>query len=63
MSEEQSYLSYFTPSQMSHEMLEAILVKRQRLAERLVEKVKQSAHWQYQAMTPNHLREGADLWS
>lgn len=43
MSEEQSYLSYFTPSQMSHEMLEAILVKRQSLAARLVEKVKQSA--------------------
>ena len=28
-----------------------------------VEKVKQSEHWQYQAMTPNHLKEGADLWS
>ena len=28
-----------------------------------VEKVKQSAHWQYQAMTPNHLEEGADIWS
>lgn len=28
-----------------------------------VEKVKQSAHWQYQAITPNLLREGADLWS
>jgi RNA ligase len=28
-----------------------------------VEKVKQSAHWQYQAMTPNQLEEGADLWS
>ena len=28
-----------------------------------VEKIKQSAHWQYQAMTPNLLREGADLWS
>ena len=28
-----------------------------------VEKVKQSEHWQYQAMTPNLLREGADLWS
>jgi hypothetical protein len=28
-----------------------------------VEKVKQSSHWQYQAMTPNHLQEGADLWS
>jgi hypothetical protein len=27
-----------------------------------VEKVKQSAHWQYQAMTPNLLREGADIW-
>ena len=28
-----------------------------------VEKVKQSAHWQYQAMTPNQLEHGADLWS
>ena len=28
-----------------------------------VEKVKQSAHWQYQLMTPNLLEEGADLWS
>jgi hypothetical protein len=28
-----------------------------------VEKVKQSDHWQYRAMTPNQLREGADLWS
>jgi hypothetical protein len=28
-----------------------------------VEKVKQSAHWQYQAMTPNELEQGADLWS
>jgi hypothetical protein len=28
-----------------------------------VEKVKQSEHWQHQAMTPNLLREGADLWS
>jgi hypothetical protein len=28
-----------------------------------VEKVKRSAHWQYQAMTPNLLEEGADLWS
>jgi tetratricopeptide (TPR) repeat protein len=39
---EQSYLSYFTPSQMSHEMLEAILVKRQSLAARLVDRVRQS---------------------
>lgn len=28
-----------------------------------VEKVKQSAHWQYQAMTANRLKEGADIWS
>ncbi|MDB5350120.1 MAG: ligase [Planctomycetota bacterium] len=28
-----------------------------------VEKVKRSAHWQYRAMTPNHLEDGADLWS
>jgi hypothetical protein len=28
-----------------------------------VEKVKQSAHWQYQAMTPNQLEQEADLWS
>ena len=43
MPEEQSYLSYFTPSQMSHEMLEAILVKRGSLANRLVTKIQQSA--------------------
>lgn len=42
MQTEQSYLSYFTPSQMSHEMLEAILVQRHALAERLVDKVAQS---------------------
>ena len=28
-----------------------------------VEKVKQSTHWQHQAMVPNLLREGADIWS
>jgi hypothetical protein len=28
-----------------------------------VEKVKQSEHWQHQAMTPNRLEEGADIWS
>ncbi len=28
-----------------------------------VEKVKQSEHWQYQAMTVNRLEEGADIWS
>jgi hypothetical protein len=28
-----------------------------------VEKVKQSEHWQHQAMTPNLLQEGADLRS
>jgi hypothetical protein len=28
-----------------------------------VEKVKQGAHRQYQAMTPNQLQEGADIWS
>ena len=27
-----------------------------------VEKVKRSAHWQYQAMTPNQLAPDADLW-
>jgi hypothetical protein len=27
-----------------------------------VEKVKQSAHWQHQAMVPNLLKEGADIW-
>jgi len=42
MPQEQSYLSYFTPSQMSAEMLESILVKRQNLAARLVERTKQS---------------------
>ena len=28
-----------------------------------VEQVKRSEHWQHQAMTPNHLEEGADIWS
>jgi hypothetical protein len=27
-----------------------------------VEKVKQSEHWQHQAMVPNHLAEGAEIW-
>jgi hypothetical protein len=27
-----------------------------------VEKVKQSTHWQHQAMIPNILKEGADIW-
>ena len=27
-----------------------------------VEKVKQSKHWQHQAMVPNLLKEGADIW-
>ncbi len=30
---------------------------------KVVQKVKQSAHWQYQAMTLNQLEVGADLWS
>jgi hypothetical protein len=28
-----------------------------------VEKVKQSEHWQHQAMTSNQLEDGADIWS
>ncbi len=28
-----------------------------------VEKVKQSEHWQHQAMVPNLLKDGADIWS
>lgn len=35
----EDYLSYFTPSQMSHATLEAILVKREELIDRLVTKV------------------------
>ena len=27
-----------------------------------VEKVKHSEHWQHQAMVPNQLAEGADIW-
>jgi hypothetical protein len=27
-----------------------------------VEKVKQSEHWQHQALVPNELAEGADIW-
>lgn len=38
-----SYISYFTPSEMSPETLEFIFVKRERLAARLVEKVRESA--------------------
>ena len=28
-----------------------------------VEKIKQSEHWQHQAMVPNLLAEGAEIWS
>ncbi len=28
-----------------------------------VEKIKQSTHWQYQAMVPNQLASGVDIWS
>ena len=28
-----------------------------------VEKIKQSAHWQHQALVPNELAEGVDIWS
>ena len=28
-----------------------------------VEKIKQSTHWQHQAIVPNVLKEGADIWS
>jgi hypothetical protein len=28
-----------------------------------VEKIKQSTHWQHQAMVPNLLKPGADIWS
>ena len=28
-----------------------------------VEKIKQSTHWQHQAMVPNQLAEGVDIWS
>jgi hypothetical protein len=28
-----------------------------------VEKIKESTHWQHQAMVPNLLKEGADIWS
>lgn len=38
-----SYLSYFTPSQMTHETLEFILVKQQGLVRRLVEAIGSSA--------------------
>ena len=27
-----------------------------------VEKIKQSSHWQYEAMVPNELAEGVDIW-
>ena len=28
-----------------------------------VEKIKQSTHWQHQAMVPNQLASGVDIWS
>lgn len=28
-----------------------------------VEKIKQSEHWQYQALVPNELKDGAEIWS
>jgi hypothetical protein len=28
-----------------------------------VEKIKRSQHWQHQAMVPNLLAEGAEVWS
>ncbi|MPN64743.1 hypothetical protein SDC9_212520 [bioreactor metagenome] len=28
-----------------------------------VEKIKQSEHWQHQAMVPNELEEGVDIWA
>ena len=28
-----------------------------------VEKIKQSTHWQYQAMVPNQLASDVDIWS
>jgi hypothetical protein len=28
-----------------------------------VEKIKQSTHWQHQAMVPNQLADGVDIWS
>ena len=28
-----------------------------------VEKIKQSTHWQHQAMVPNQLAPGVDIWS
>ena len=37
-----SYISYFTPGEMTHDTLEFILVKRQKLAERLVDRVRES---------------------
>ena len=28
-----------------------------------VEKIKQSTHWQHQALVPNELADGVDIWS
>jgi hypothetical protein len=28
-----------------------------------VEKIKESTHWQHQAMVPNQLADGVDIWS
>ena len=42
LTERDTYLSYFTPSQMTHAALEAILVGRQKLAERLTARIRES---------------------
>ena len=45
------------------EAVEVVTGRAKVVRPEFVEKLKQSAHWQYQTMTPNLLEPGADLWS
>jgi RNA ligase len=45
------------------EAAESVIGRAKFVRPEFVEKVKQSTHWQHQAMIPNILKEGADIWS
>ena len=51
-------------SQRIHEVFsEAVTGRAKFVRPEFVEKVKQSTHWRQQAVVPNLLKEGADMWS
>jgi hypothetical protein len=41
----------------------AVTGRAKHVRSEFVEKIKQSTHWQHQAIVPNVLKEGADIWS